>query len=484
MIYYHTDSNYLQYAPIQIKLAISAGCAFLIGILFAYSYNSISPAQGEMESFGELGNSLAVLSSNFCIIATFAAIILTCLSVYFYLFMPDTMRICSMIQQGLYQPSRGNPLHLRDGDLLPKISCKCVAHGVYNLTISAQQSVSVDTLVDAAPAISAALNRKYQRYAVTQTDADVAFRSVVFLIEDVLVDRSITYNSVEEMQPESPTMLRVDRVTSIDLTTSGSMLMVGKTRSGKTTGVIALLIQALSCGPDDYGSSIVVIDPKCAELSRLPHTIALDDGGEATGILDTLKIYADTIKQRQKILNDLSEQKGDAVKWWDAGMHPSFIFLDEYVACRSVLPKKAGKDSDYCLDSFDNLLKRIVTMGASAGCFAIIGIAEASVQEGGLPAMLRSAMSTKILFRPTLAEGRLMWDGEKLSNFSTDRVYGPGDAWFSSTDGVHDAISFVHFPRMEFPVYKELGQLLQNYYDDRAAVGAAQRQCGVCQIDR
>ena len=418
-----------------------------------------------MESFGELGNSLAVLSSNFCIIATFAAIILTCLSVYFYLFMPDTMRICSMIQQGLYQPSRGNPLHLRDGDLLPKISCKCVAHGVYNLTISAQQSVSVDTLVDAAPAISAALNRKYQRYAVTQTDADVAFRSVVFLIEDVLVDRSITYNSVEEMQPESPTMLRVDRVTSIDLTTSGSMLMVGKTRSGKTTGVIALLIQALSCGPDDYGSSIVVIDPKCAELSRLPHTIALDDGGEATGILDTLKIYADTIKQRQKILNDLSEQKGDAVKWWDAGMHPSFIFLDEYVACRSVLPKKAGKDSDYCLDSFDNLLKRIVTMGASAGCFAIISISEASVAEGGLPAMLRSAMSTKVLFRPTLAEGRLMWDSEKLSNFSTDRVYGPGDAWFSSTDGVHDSVSFVHFPCMEFPVYKELGRLLQNYYD-------------------
>ena len=57
MIYYHSDSNYLQYAPIQIKLAISAGCAFLIGILFAYSYNSISPAQGEMESFGEFGNS-------------------------------------------------------------------------------------------------------------------------------------------------------------------------------------------------------------------------------------------------------------------------------------------------------------------------------------------------------------------------------------------------------------------------------------------
>ena len=484
MIYYHSDSNYLQYAPIQIKLAISAGCAFLIGILFAYSYNSISPAQGEMESFGELGNSLAVLSSNFCIIATFAAIILTCLSVYFYLFMPDTMRICSMIQQGLYQPSRGNPLHLRDGDLLPKISCKCVAHGVYNLTISAQQSVSVDTLVDAAPAISAALNRKYQRYAVVQVDADIAFRAVTFIIEDVLIDRSITFTSSAEMQPESPTMLRVDQTTYIDLTTSGSMLIAGKTRSGKTTGVITLLMQALSCGPDDYGSSITIIDPKQAELSRLPHTVTLDTNGEATTILETLKLFASSIVRRQQILNDLSEQKGDAVKWWDANFHPSFLFIDEYVACRSLFPKKASKDSDYCSETFDGLIKRIVTMGASAGCFAITSIAEASVQEGGLPAMLRSAMSTKILFRPTLAEGRLMWDSEKLSNFSTDRVYGPGDAWFSSTDGVHDAISFVHFPRMEFPVYKELGQLLQNYYDDRAAGGAARRQCGACQIAR
>ena len=111
------------------------------------------------------------------------------------------------------------------------------------------------------------------------------------------------------------------------------------------------------------------------------------------------------------------------------------------------------------------MIKRIVTPGASAGCYIIISIAEASVQEGGLPAMLRSAMSTKILFRPTRAEGLLMWDAEKLDSFVGDRVYQQGDAWFSSTDGVHDAVSFVHFPHMQFPVYKELGQLLQEYYD-------------------
>ena len=58
-----------------------------------------------------------------------------------------------------------------------------------------------------------------------------------------------------------------------------------------------------------------------------------------------------------------------------------------------------------------------------------------------------------------------MWDKTKLDTMP-DRVYGPGDAWNSSTDGVHDAVSYVHFPHMEFPVYRELGRLLALYYAD------------------
>lgn len=451
-----------------------------MGVIFSVFSGSYSPVSGGISPLSGFQHEIAMLATIASAMCTVTAAIAAYLAGVFYLLETDAMRICTMVRQSLFQPSRGNPLHLRDGDLLPKISCKCVAPGVYDLTISAQQSVSVDTLVDAAPAVSASLNSRYQRYAVIQTDADVAFNSVTFVIEDVKVDRSISYSSVKEMQPESPTILRVDQTTYIDLTTSGSILISGKTRSGKTTGVIALLIQALSCGPDDYGSSILIIDPKQAELSHLPHTITLDDDGEATNILNALKAYADTIKQRQKVLNDLSEQTGDAVKWWDIGMHPSFIFLDEYVSCRSIPPKRASKDNDYCLDTFDALVKRIVTTGASAGCYMIISIAEASVQEGGLPAMLRSAMSTKVLFRPTLAEGRLMWDSEKLANFVGDRGYNAGDAWFSSTDGMHDAVSYVHFPNMDFPVYRELGRLLQEYYAiDHAAGGAAHRQCGV-----
>ena len=154
-------------------------------------------------------------------------------------------------------------------------------------------------------------------------------------------------------------------------------------------------------------------------------------------------------------------------------MKSSWLFLDEFVALRTLFPKKAEKNSDYCIDVFDQLLKQIITMGASAGCFAIISIAEASVEQGGLPAMLRSAMSTRILFRPTMAEARLLWPSEMLESMNIGRVYRPGDAWVSSSDGVHDNVTFVHFPRLNFPAYRELGRLLGQYYhDEKANAGA------------
>ena len=76
--------------------------------------------------------------------------------------------------------------------------------------------------------------------------------------------------------------------------------------------------------------------------------------------------------------------------------------------------------------------------------------------------MLKNAMTPKILFKPTLNEGRLIWDATKLETFP-ERVYTAGDAWFSSTDGKHDNVTYVHFPHMEFSVYGELGKLLRKY---------------------
>ena len=80
--------------------------------------------------------------------------------------------------------------------------------------------------------------------------------------------------------------------------------------------------------------------------------------------------------------------------------------------------------------------------------------------------MLKSAMTTKVLFKPTMEEARFLWDSNALTGVNTGRVYRAGDAWFSSTDGVHDAVSYVHFPVLDFAVYHELGKLLDKYYKD------------------
>lgn len=458
---YHHEVGPLAYASPGVKLLLLGFLALLVAGVLALGCRGLASAAG-VPLVGAVGRMMGrAAAAGLCvgIVAVIAAVVVHILA-------PDRAKIQHMVRRALCSPCYGNPLHLREGEQLPTVACKnTLRSGVYDLTVSAG-AVTVETIAGAASAISSALNGRYVRYAITQTDTGVAFDRVTFQLEDVLVDRSLTCATVKEMWPQGPTKLRVQDGTEIDLTTSGSMLVSGKTRSGKTTGIIALLLQVLLCGRDEFGSEVIIVDPKQAELSRLPQVVTLDEDGEARGILQALKQFASAIVTRQHILNDLSEQTGDAVKWWDAGMHPSFLFLDEYVALRSLIPAKAAKDDpDYCLATFDGLLRRIVTMGASAGCYVIISIAEASVESGGLPAMLRSAMSTRILFRPTRSEGLLMWDKTMLDTMPP-RVYKAGDAWFSSTDGEHDAVSYVHFPVMQFPIYRELGRLLAEYYSD------------------
>ena len=372
----------------------------------------------------------------------------------------------------LSYPGYGNPLCLKNGERLPHIKVTKAEDYSYIIQIDTI-SVTTEILEKTASAISSGLTGKLRNYAVTVINSDIAHNCVSFKVEDVLVDRSYTFSDVNEMKPTHPTKIKIQRGTNIDLTTSGSMLVAGKTRSGKTTGIISMLIQALMCGRDDYGSNITIIDPKCAELSMLPHVVSVDEDGEARSILQALKDFETTIRTRQAYLNQKSLEVGDAVHWWDCGMHPSFLFIDEYVSCRSMFPKKAKADKgfDYFLQNFDDILRRIVTMGASAGCFVIISIAEASVDSAGLPTMLKNAMTTKILFKPTIDEGRLIWDSSKLENFP-ERVYNAGDCWFSSTDGEHDDVTFAHFPHMRFPVYKELGNLLKSYYGESADGGS------------
>lgn len=458
---YRKNAPPIMFAPVSVQIALLAGAILLLAALVWLGKAALSSLP-YAAIVAALALRLGWLSVGLGVFG--ALLIVVAIVVQFK--EPDTAKIRRMICRTLYDPTYGNPLGFRDGQRLPHIACRPVLPGQYTVEISTL-TVSAESLQKIPSIISAALNCRYERYAVTQVVTDIAYNHVSFLMEDVTVDRSLHIDNVEKLRPQNVTKLVIQQGMEIDLTTSGSILVAGKTRSGKTTGIISLLIQVLLAGRDKYGSEIIIIDPKRAELSRLPHVVTLDDDGEAAAILAAIKRFADTIKRRQAILNDLSEERGDAVKWWDIGFSPSFLFLDEYVALRSILPTKAAKDGpDYSLVAFDGMIKRVVTMGAAAGCFAIISIAEASVEQGGLPSMLRAAMGTKILFKPSLPEARLLWAAEKLEALNATRVFGAGDAWLSSTDGVNDDVACCHFPVMSFKVYRELGRLLNEYYGD------------------
>ena len=459
---YRPDATRLRYAaPSTLVLLVGAAAAVAAAPLCALIVLLIT--LGFAAYIMPLTTALMWAAALLIIISMMSVII----AVGMHFLYDDADRIRWQILRGLCCPAYGNPLHLKDGERLPVVTCKLIGPGTFRLKV-APGGTDFEAIAKLAPHISTSLRGRYRDYAVTLANSDVSYGYVTFTLEDVRESRTIHVKEVGALQPGGATLLVVQQGTYIDLTTSGSMLFAGKTRSGKTTAIISLLLQVLMAGRDNYGSVVIAIDPKQAEMSNLPHVVTLDKDGGATAILDALRRFIEIATVRQQILNDLSGQSGDAVHWWEAGMHPSILFIDEYVACRTMFPAKPPKgNEDYCLASFDALIKRIVTMGASAGCYVIISIAEASVQDGGLPSMLRSAMSTKVLMRPTMSEARLLWSPEQLEALAaSSRVYGPGDAWFSSTDGVHDDVTYVHFPRMEFQVYRELGRLLKEYYGD------------------
>lgn len=377
---------------------------------------------------------------------------------------PKHIAIRQMLRYRLFSKAGGNPLGLKSDSAIPSLDVKPDGDGRYSVTIDTT-ACSADTLVKLPKIISSGLTGDYAGWAVVAVDEDSASSFVSYIIEDVTRSRKIIAASLLELYSESVIQINIQDGFSLDLTKSGSILMVGKTRSGKTTAVESILIQLLAHGPDDFGSKILILDPKGAELSRLPYTLSPDEDGTAKGMLQALRDFEQTRRARQKVLDDLSEQHGRPIMWWEAGMHPSVLFVDEWIAFQALMPKKAPKDDpEYSLQSLQDMVKILVTMGASAGCYVILSTAEASVESAGVPSMIRSAMGTKILMRPTKQEGALLWSSEKMEALP-ERRYAQGDAWISSTDGIHDNPSFVQFPKMEFPEFEVLRALLHRYYD-------------------
>lgn len=473
---YKKDASFIRFAHPATILIVAGAILWLITLLLLYATFSFRNAE-----FFNLRSQVADAAGT-SIVTGILGIWLIARGVALFKTYPKEKKMKLLIQRRLCSSQYGNPLNLKEGEILPTVVVERMDSEIEEFKITIFTNVrSIEQLENVSSQISSSLQDEFKDYAIAKMYADIACNKVVFIASNVSESRQLKITHVGELMSPQVTEIPIQKGLSLDLTSSGSMLFAGKTRSGKTTGVMSVLISALLHGPDEFGSRIVIIDPKKAELSRLPYTYSPGLDGDMLPILNAVQGFSESIVKRQQILNEASEKAGNVVSWWDIGLCPSILFCDEYIAARTLFPKKNGqKNSYYCLETFDNLIKRIVTMGASSGSFVIISIAQASVSEGGLPSMLRDALSTKVLFRPTLEEARLIWDSHQLEVLPLMN-FKPGDCWLSSTDGINDSPSFVQFPDItEFDVYRQLGALLKRYYQKKtpADVSVAKKYAG------
>lgn len=389
-----------------------------------------------------------------------------------------------VVRKGLCASCYGNPINLHEGEIEPSVIVTNTDRG-YKITVDCI-SADYDDVASLETVISGYLRNRYANYAVVSKEEDIAGRYVDYYIEDVVANynKQSVYSSADDV-PSHLTKIYIRKDVYIDYARvlNSSAIVAGRSRSGKTTAIIStFLLPILKLGRDDYGSRIIIIDPKSAELSLCPHVLSPAPNGSVEHILNAIRDFNSIRVERQRIINDYCKSEGKAVKWFDVGMKPCVLFLDEFVSIQDMFPKKATKEKpDYSLADFQGLLRQIATQGASAGCFLILSTAEASVGTGGLEAAVNNACGIRILFKPSIQEARYLWSSDALE-VMRERQYTAGDAWFSADDGINNSVRFVKFPRLEFGEYDALSELLSLYYADteeHSAMSVAKERCAV-----
>lgn len=389
-----------------------------------------------------------------------------------------------VIRKGLCASCFGNPLNLHEGEIEPSVSVTNTDKG-YKITVDCM-SADYDDVTSLETDISGYLRNRYGNYAVVSKEEDIAGRYVDYYIEDVVANynKQSVYSSLDDI-PSHLTKIYIRKDVYIDYARvlNSSAIVAGRSRSGKTTAIIStFLIPMLKLGRDNFGSRIIIVDPKSAELSLCPHVLSPAPDGSVEHILSAIRDYNSIRVERQKIINSYCKSEGKAVKWFDVGMKPCVLFLDEFVSIQDMFPKKSSKEKpNYSLADFQGLLRQIATQGASAGCFLILSTAEASVGTGGLESAVNNACGIRILFKPSIQEARYLWSSDALE-VMRERQYTAGDAWFSADDGNNNSVRFVKFPRIEFGEYEALSQLLSLYYADtekHSATSEAKERCAV-----
>lgn len=176
--------------------------------------------------------------------------------------------------------------------------------------------------------------------------------------------------------------LRIDLRLSLDLKHT---LLVGATRSGKTYGLIGLLLQMVN---KSIYYELFFADPKNDQLRKIGNWINTQNTAYTTeNIIDLIsRVYQRLLEREQEMAQaTLNRMTGD---YRDVGLEPIFLVFDEFSSFINVLDNKEKK-------SVLGMLTAIVQRGAGAGVFLFLIMQKSDANT--LPTAIRSNLLLKIV---------------------------------------------------------------------------------------
>lgn len=260
--------------------------------------------------------------------------------------------------------------------------------------------------------INSSFRKKLSDYAVTSAMITENGLMYKFILEDKGSDKTWRPATLDEMKQKSH-VIKLQESLSVNLADSPHLIVWGKSGSGKSTAILAMILQLFLQGAETY-----FIDPKL-EYSAFKNFYPSDMIAEDTeAILGLLRRVCDKLKDRQRTVSKgVRERKKMGLRAYDLDMKPVVVVADEIGSAVAMMDSKQKKE-------FLGLLTQIVQKGRSVSVFAIVGTQSPKV-ETTLSSDIRQQFATKILLGSASGDvQRMAFDGEVATKGNTERFKG------------------------------------------------------------
>lgn len=260
--------------------------------------------------------------------------------------------------------------------------------------------------------INSSFRKSLSQYAVVSSMITQDGLFYKFVLEDVATDKTWRPVTFEDLQAKNHE-IKLQNDLIINLADSPHIIIWGKSGSGKSTVLIAIIAQLLTSGAD-----LRIIDGK-TEFSALSEFYPSEKiVNDISVMFEMLYEVVEEIKKRQKIVADgVRKYQKMGLRAYDLGLKPIVVLADEIGSIVASLDSKQKKE-------FMGLFTQIVQKGRSVSVFAIVATQSPKV-ETTLSSDIRQQFATKILLGSANGDiQRMAFDGEIATKGSTERFRG------------------------------------------------------------